>query len=156
MEQVVEEVPVEVAQMSMMASEEKPVAGEVAQMSSTASEQKPAAGGINARGSGLDSVGYLFAALLVAWAAVVAVQMRDGGNARLWRVFASLAFFEGVSRLFEVLLRQNPKLLQGVTDYARADFLNTAVSLVHSALIAIAGKVRVLSLSSFLIGFLAK
>lgn len=142
-EQVVEEVPleVEVAQMSTMASEEKPAAGEV-----TASGQRPAAGGVNARGSGLDSVGYLFAALLVVWAAVVAVQMRDGGNARLWRVFASLAFFEGVSRLFEVLLRQNPKLLQGVTDYARADFLNTAVSLVHSAVISIAGKVRVLSL----------
>ena len=142
MEQVVEEVPleVEVAQMSTMASEEKPAAGEVSQMSTTA------AGGVNARGSGLDSVGYLFAALLVVWAAVVAVQMRDGGNARLWRVFASLAFFEGVSRLFEVLLRQNPKLLQGVTDYARADFLNTAVSLVHSAVISIAGKVRVLSL----------
>lgn len=136
-EQVVEEVPleVEVAQMSTMASEEKPASG-----------QRPAAGGVNARGSGLDSVGYLFAALLVVWAAVVAVQMRDGGNARLWRVFASLAFFEGVSRLFEVLLRQNPKLLQGVTDYARADFLNTAVSLVHSAVISIAGKVRVLSL----------
>lgn len=140
-EQVVEEVPVEV---------------EVAQTLTAASEEKPAAGGVNARGSGLDSMGYLFASLLVAWAAVVAVQMRDGGNARLWRVFASFAFFEMVSRLFEALLRQNPKLLQGVTDYARADFLNTAVSLVHSALISIAGKVRVfVLLSPFLIGSLA-
>lgn len=83
-----------------------------------------------------DATGILFTVLLAMWAILVAVQIKDG-NFRLWQVFASFAFFEGVNRSLALYLRWRPEITAGLAPEVAADFLNTSVSLVHSSIISL-------------------
>lgn len=88
-----------------------------------------------------DFPGVLFTILLALWAIVVAVQIKNG-DSRLWQVFASLVFFEGVNRALALFLQWRPQITAGLSPDVAADFLNTAVSLVHSSILSLSGKVR--------------
>lgn len=87
-----------------------------------------------------DFPGVFFTLLLALWAVLVAVQIKDG-DSRLWQVFASVAFFEGVNKSLALYLRWRPEITAGLTPEVAADFLNTSVSLVHSSVISLSGEV---------------
>lgn len=95
-----------------------------------------------------DAAGIFFSLLLAMWGVVVAVLLKNG-NTRLWQVFAAFVFFEGVNRTLDLYLRRRSEIVGGLTPAVYADFLNTSVSLVHSSIISLLGKVSVSTLIPF-------
>lgn len=89
-----------------------------------------------------DVTGVSFTLLLVMWAVAVAVKILEERNSRLWQVFASFVFFEGVNKVLALCYwRWRPEVVAGLTPEVAADLLNTSVSLVHSSIVSFSGEV---------------
>lgn len=87
--------------------------------------------------NGMNGTGLFFLSLLMFWFLSVIWKLGDG-QINLWPIFASCIFFETVNRVLSSLV-MNPSFLPGLHPKNVDNFLNTAVSLLHSTLVAFAG-----------------
>lgn len=87
--------------------------------------------------NGTDGIGLFFLALLIFWFLSVIWKIGEG-QTNLWPIFASCIFFETVNRVLSSLVLC-PSFLPGLREKNVDNFLNTAVSLLHSTSVAFTG-----------------
>jgi hypothetical protein len=87
-----------------------------------------------------DFSGLFFASILVLWFGFLLISIRFG-HIELWPIIWGLVLFDICNKVFNLFVTSSCSSFQGLAHESRHDFTNIAISLMHSTIISLAGKV---------------
>jgi hypothetical protein len=82
-----------------------------------------------------------FASILVLWFGFLLISIRFG-HIELWPIIWGFVLFDICNKVFNLFVTSScSSLFQGLAHESRHDFTNIAISLMHSTIISLVGKV---------------